>query len=130
LNMSVLNNELIIERHNLGLTSGMIEWYDDPYRPINYLILGNYYYLMFTRVCIILSYISHMATVYSIYFNWSTNIIVILNLILLILIMQSVNNIGYFIISNDSSLGIILLVFQIFILRERDVTHEPLLNDK
>jgi hypothetical protein len=137
LNMSIINNSLVVNRYNLGITNGTLDLHKYHYL-INNKILGNYYYLIFSRICAIISYIFHVITGCSIYFDFLFHHVVVVNLILLILMIQSINNIMIHSINNimdqtityEIYLVLTLLISQIIILWRRDSKKEGLLNNE
>jgi hypothetical protein len=64
---TVINGQLIVQRYNIESSDDILEINDNQY--IYSTILDNYYFVMLTRICIVLSYLIHASSFYSLYFN-------------------------------------------------------------
>jgi hypothetical protein len=67
LNHTVINGQLIVQRYNNGSSDDILEINDNFFTYPT--ILYNYYFIMLTRICIVLSYLIHASSFCSVYFN-------------------------------------------------------------
>jgi hypothetical protein len=113
LNQTIVDGQLMIQRHNIGFSDGILEFNDNDYKYA--IILGNYYFIMLTRICVVASYFIHALLLYLLYFNIYPDIMTIINLIIMLFTTLSFNNITLDSISNYSWFYMIMITYQLHI---------------
>jgi hypothetical protein len=113
LNQTIVDGQLMIQRHNIGFSDGILEFNDNNY--IDAIILGNYYFIMLTRICVVASYLVHVLLIYLLHFNIYPNIMTIINLTIMLFTTLSFNNITLNSISNYSWFYMIMITYQLHI---------------
>jgi hypothetical protein len=111
LNQTIVDGQLMIQRHNIGFSDGILEFNDNDYKYA--IILGNYYFIMLTRICVVASYFIHALLLYLLYFNIYPDIMTIINLIIMLFTTLSFNNITLDSISNYSWFYMIMIIYQL-----------------
>jgi hypothetical protein len=112
LNQTIVDGQLMIQRHNIGFSDGVLEVNYNNY--IHTVILGNYYFIMLTRICIVASYFIHTLSLYLLYFNIYPNIMTIINLIIMLFTTLSFSNITLISV-NYSWFYMIMIIYQLHI---------------
>jgi hypothetical protein len=122
LNQTIVDGQLMIQRHNIGFSDVVLEVYDDNH--IHAIILGNYYFIILTRILIVTSYFIHALSLYLLYFNFYPNIMTIINLIIMLFTTLSFNNITLNSFPNYGWFYMIMIIYQLHITLNYKISNE------